>query len=249
MIDRRDFLQGTFNVLMAGYVGFDKYYDLLEKKLEHQLKTDKEQLEHMIYHDLPAHVHKINIHAVRKVNGVESELNREAYGVIRNGELLTCYHNTDISVQKIRTPFGVVMLFPEILKKEVRVNDYLLESIVGDKDNDTIRYKVPKYACLPDFPNELNHNPKLGEEVYIIGNPNNSGVNIRKAHVSDLDGTEQFPMTKNSFGIDNSVIPGDSGTPCVDSKGQLLGLNSYKFFELGYVKRINEYLKQPKVIK
>jgi len=112
------------------------------------------------------------------------------------------------------------------------------------------RGKLPKELNLPNFPAKPSSRLNLGDKIYIIGNPGLTGINVREDYISDINGTagenmkELAENTTDCFGIGKIVISGDSGTPVVNSKFELLGLCKYQFAGgLGYVQKIDCYLK------
>jgi len=229
-IGRRQFLRDLAVLTLGGKIMFDGFKDYKKQKNEIA-----------IYHHLPLHTHKIEVKTISE-NFVGETIEfppTHGYGIVLNGKYITCAH---ILIPHINSGFGYMEL--EAKERDVFLYGKKLEELVVDKEDDVAILGIPSDLHLPDFPCEPRNPPFLGEEIYLIGNPHLSGPNIRKGRISDLDlaiGFERY--TKNCFGIDIGVIPGDSGSPVVSKDMELLGICSTKFSELGYVKNIKQYLK------
>jgi len=182
-----------------------------------------------------------------------TEERRTGYGVHYNGYILTVRHLTHLSDVVNAGLFGVIEVKPEVLEKQkstAYIQGKELELVVTDKEKDMTIYKVPKGLDLPDYPSELGDNSKmkLGQEIYLVGNPDLEGWNIRKAEISKLDAQDydgpDFGLNKYSFGFSLPIIPGDSGTPIVDAKSfNLLGISRYRRWEggPGFATKIDNY--------
>ncbi len=92
-----------------------------------------------------------------------------------------------------------------------------------------------KVASFPNEDYKLIENPKVGDEVYAIGNPGtleNYGT-LAKGIVSGVDRdcfskTSTFENADYSIQIDVTLNPGNSGGPLFNSKGEVIGINTYK---------------------
>ncbi len=235
-ISRRDFLYKAAVFSAGGLALIDGFSRVHNKNIESYLKnleTHRREIIHQIYCELPKHVHMAG---TLDLNG---NILGIACGIIVAGNYITAAHIIpDIKIDK-----RVTMLYDKILKEKVL-----------DRDNDIAIFGLPLDLELEDFPAMPSSKYSLGDEVYIIGNPKLTGVNTRVAYISDLNGFDKYfssdrdaELTKNCFGIDIGIIPGDSGSPVVNSKFELLGLTDLNPFKdypiLGYIKRIDQYLK------
>ncbi len=109
-----------------------------------------------------------------------------------------------------------------------------LEKVVNGRDDDITIFKVPDGLQLNSFPYMIGNSDelKVGNFLYIIGNPMNYGINVREGIVSSMVAPEAIsailPRFENAFMISNGVNPGDSGTPVIairDGKYELVGLS------------------------
>lgn len=76
---------------------------------------------------------------------------------------------------------------------------------------------------LRGTPVKLARNLKVGEDCWVIGQPLGLEFVVSKGIVSSLNvETASFPI--NHFITDAVVLPGNSGGPCFNSKGQLIGI-------------------------
>ncbi|MCH2218065.1 MAG: Do family serine endopeptidase [Flavobacteriales bacterium] len=113
---------------------------------------------------------------------------------------------------------------------EITLNDrkkYEAELIGTDTKNDIALLKVDTDEELPFIPFSNSDNLKIGEWVLAVGNPYNLTSTVTAGIVSakgrDLQGntaTDSFIQT------DAAVNPGNSGGALVNSKGELVGINT-----------------------
>ncbi|WP_420553134.1 trypsin-like peptidase domain-containing protein [Tenacibaculum aiptasiae] len=113
---------------------------------------------------------------------------------------------------------------------EITLNNHkkLKAELIGaDKDNDIALLKVETDEDLPNLPFGNSDNAKVGEWVLAVGNPYNLTSTVTAGIVSakgrDLDGNsnvEAFIQT------DAAVNPGNSGGALVNTRGELVGINT-----------------------
>lgn len=215
MMNRREFLQTTGLVLLGGKTLFD----ICQKEYE-------KHIEYKIFNELP----KYSYLAKTITNNNKNYVDR-GYGIVINNKYITMAHiiNTD----KFDTS-----------KKETFIKGQKLEKIIVDWENDVAVFNVPKSLNLKNYPCEIKTNIDLGEKVYLIGNPFLDGINIRNGRIIDLDElNRELECTKGCFGVDIVTISGDSGMPLVNSDFKLLGLVQSTINGLGYINKIEHYLK------
>ena len=183
-----------------------------------------------------------------KNDGAVLNYKLKGQGVVWKDHFLTQKHITEITEMPQFTPFGMVNIPIDIVEKKITLEDVVLENIGVDCDADATVYKVPK-GRFNNMPYDMAE-PKLGEQVYLFGNPGLTGRNIRTTYISDLDGPVMIfnnltdeNIRKHFFGICDTVIPGDSGTPVISSYGKFLGLTSFTMSrqQLGYATRARCY--------
>jgi hypothetical protein len=215
MMNRREFLQTTGLVLLGGKTLFD----ICQKEYE-------KHIEYKIFNELP----KYNYLSKTITNNNKNYVDR-GYGIVINNKYITMAHiiNTD----KFDTS-----------KKETFIKGQKLEKIIVDWENDVAVFNVPKSLNLKNYPCEIKTNTDLGEKVYLIGNPFLDGINVRSGRIIDLDElNKELECTKGCFGVDIVTISGDSGMPLVNSDFKLLGLVQSTINGLGYINKIEHYLK------
>ncbi|TDQ27812.1 trypsin-like peptidase domain-containing protein [Tenacibaculum caenipelagi] len=113
---------------------------------------------------------------------------------------------------------------------EVTLNNQkkLKATLIGaDKSNDIALLKVEADFELPNLPFGNSDNIKVGEWVLAVGNPYNLTSTVTAGIVSakgrDLDGNTNI----DSFiQTDAAVNPGNSGGALVNTRGELIGINT-----------------------
>lgn len=61
--------------------------------------------------------------------------------------------------------------------------------------------------------------PRMGDEVYVLGNPKNLGLSVNKGSISKI--------TQNEIQLNVTLNPGNSGGPVVNQAGEVIGVISY----------------------
>ena len=113
---------------------------------------------------------------------------------------------------------------------EITLNNQkkLKATLIGaDKSNDIALLKVEADFDLPNLPFGNSDNIKVGEWVLAVGNPYNLTSTVTAGIVSakgrDLDGNTNI----DSFiQTDAAVNPGNSGGALVNTRGELIGINT-----------------------
>jgi hypothetical protein len=214
-MQRREFLQITGLVLLGGKAVFD----ICQKEYA-------KYIENKIFNELPNY----NYLAETITNDNENYSNK-GYGIVINDKYITMAHI--INDDEFDT-----------LNKETFIRETKLERIVVDWEKDVAVFNVPKSLNLKNFPCKVKTNIKLGEKIYLVGNPFLDGTNVRSGRIIDLDElNKELECTKGCFGIDIVTISGDSGTSLVNSDFELLGLVQSTVNGLGYINRIQHYLE------
>jgi len=232
-MNRREFLMASALVITSGKVLWDTCTKQYDKYLLHK-----------IHYELPKHTHKSK--NITKVDYEDKKnlvgLVGEGYGIIINGKYIQPAHMThDGGRGWKRVPGGMINIQEEVKEKKVSLYGKELEIEVLDYEKDVGVFKLPNDLNIENFPCKPQKHRRLGEEIFVIGNPFLKGSNIRRGYISDLD---DYDEKGNCFGINSDCYPGDSGSPVVNRNYKLLGLVT-KIFGLGmsYVTKIEEYLK------
>ncbi len=113
---------------------------------------------------------------------------------------------------------------------EITLNNrqkYKAEIIGADKDNDIALLKIDSEIDLPYIPFANSDTIKIGEWVLAVGNPYNLTSTVTAGIVSakgrDLEGNSAI----DSFiQTDAAVNPGNSGGALVNTRGELVGINT-----------------------
>lgn len=232
---RRNFLKNIVILGLGGKFLFNEIEDII-----------KNENKHFIFNELPKHVYLAEYSGDLDVNGRSKLIERIGAGIIVNGFYITMEHITNLGEVRSRSIFGNYVNNYEVNNYQVKLCEKSIDKIVLDGSRDIAIFDA-KHIGLPNFPCKPSKNIKLGDEVYIIGNPRLTGTNIRKGIISDLDGSgmedEIEHNKKYFFGTDIPVIGGDSGTPLVNSDFELIGLCSYYNGPLGYFSKIENFIK------
>lgn len=126
-----------------------------------------------------------------------------------------------------------------------------LRPIYKNRADDVVLFELPKGVRPPSFPHPLGDSDELrvGNFIYVVGNPLNLGVNVREGIVSALKAPRMVSRIEakeeNAFMVSNGLMPGDSGAPVIairDGRYELVGLCQGTFLRntrMGWVIRIN----------
>ena len=113
---------------------------------------------------------------------------------------------------------------------EITLNDqkkYSAELIGTDPSNDIALLKINTGIDLPYIPFANSDNVQIGEWVLAVGNPYNLTSTVTAGIVSakgrDLEGNRNI---ESFIQTDAAVNPGNSGGALVNTKGELIGINT-----------------------
>ena len=113
---------------------------------------------------------------------------------------------------------------------EITLNNqkkYKAELIGADKSNDIALLKIDAEIELPYTPFANSDNIKIGEWVLAVGNPYNLTSTVTAGIVSakgrDLEGNRNI---ESFIQTDAAVNPGNSGGALVNTRGELVGINT-----------------------
>lgn len=187
-----------------------------------------------------------------------TRLNNEIEGsgvVVANRYVLTVEHVVTAHGMKIQTPMGVIEPPVEKVAEVTYIRwegkDHLLKPMYRNQPDDIALFELPYGVNPPSYPYEVGNSDELrvGNYVYVVGNPLNLGINVREGIVSSLKAPSQISQIdakgENAFMVSNGLVPGDSGTPVIairDGKFEMVGLSQGTFVgntRLGWVIRIN----------
>jgi len=231
---RREFLRDSLLAIVGGKLVYDLHSDFQQSRILHK-----------IYHELPKHIYLADTRFETAESA--SPVIQSGSGIIYGGKYITMSHIVTIFPRTVRIGPMFMQTIPEVLSQETWLHGRKLELLFKDEATDAAIFRLPKGFELPEFPTGPQYERELGEEIYIIGNPATTGVNIRRTTISrnkpplERIGLEPLKNRPGSFGIGANLIPGDSGTPVINSKGELIGLSSYLLAGMGYAKEIKLY--------
>jgi hypothetical protein len=212
---RREFLQIAGLTLLSGKAIFD----ICQKEYA-------KHIEYKIFNELPNYNY-----LSETITNCNENYSNKGYGIVINDKYITMAHI--INDDEFDT-----------LNKETFINGMKLERIVVNWERDVAIFNVPKSLNLKNFPCKVKTNIKLGEKVYLVGNPFLDGTNVRSGRIIDLDElNKELECTKGCFGVDIVTISGDSAAPIVNADFELLGLVQSTINGLGYINRIEHYLE------
>jgi S1-C subfamily serine protease len=188
--------------------------------------------------------------------GEATEAVLEGTGImLGHGFILTVAHSISQDKMRVGTPVGPVEVPIENKQSEKTYveregQSHEVKVILKDKRNDVALLKAPSGLRIPAFPYPLGNSNDLhvGNFVYAIGNPLNSGINVREGIVSALAPPPEVAGANlepgNAFMVSNGLVPGDSGTPIVasrDGRLELVGISQATIgtTRIGWAIRIN----------
>lgn len=242
-LTRRDFLLASGLLLVSGKL----VYDELIKYGERNTKSENRALIEKIYNEYPKYLHfsRTESKVTMDNNGTEEESLLKpikGYGTVINDKY--------ISVEHVVNRITPTMKDIAVNTEQVTIlYDVPLTNIVMDYENDLAVFQIPEELEIKNrfsLDDICFDEPRLGEEMYLIGNPGLSGVNVRKCHVSDLDGISHRDKKGNTsyFGIDIAGFGGDSGTIIVNKKGKVTGIASRALYYIAtYGVKMKSYQK------
>lgn len=246
-MNRRQFLKTAGIMALSGKVAYDTFLQLDEKITRHK-----------IYNSLSQYIYTA-WHTMIDSEGIEHK--QPGVGIFVNKKFYTCAHISHACCEKrfYMPPFGVVSEdIKNIKERHTKVNGKDLEMLVEDIDQDVFIADASKYD-FNEFPCKPSSDRRLGDKVFLIGNPKLTGTNIREGVISDLDvfgdinainhKGKATDFTKYCFGTNIPVISGDSASPIVNSRYELIGLTKVHVNELGYATKIENFVNYKPIIK
>ena len=103
---------------------------------------------------------------------------------------------------------------------------YAAEKVGVDEPSDIALLKI-NAPNLTDLSIANSNNLDVGDKVYAIGNPFGLGSSVTSGIVSALERSDLSIETYENFiQIDASINPGNSGGALINSKGQVVGMNT-----------------------
>ncbi|WP_271406114.1 trypsin-like peptidase domain-containing protein [Tenacibaculum soleae] len=174
------------------------------------------------------------VHAVVHVKNTAVRTQQNPYAQLFGRSGTRKYERVGTGSGVIISPDGYIVTNNHVIEGaneiEITLNNRkkLKAVLIGaDKKNDIALLKVETDEDLPNLPFGNSDNAKIGEWVLAVGNPYNLTSTVTAGIVSakgrDLEGnnnTEAFIQT------DAAVNPGNSGGALVNTRGELIGINT-----------------------
>lgn len=130
-----------------------------------------------------------------------------------------------ISKDKLITNYHVIEGGSEITIVNRAGDEMTNVSVVAeDKDNDLALLQVDGASFKPLKTNSVN-NVKDGDEVWAIGAPKGLPYTLTTGIISSKD--RQYDDGKKYIQTNADINPGNSGGPLLDSKGNVIGVNTF----------------------
>ena len=191
-----------------------------------------------------------NTKFVHPLSGQELEKDMKGSGTIVNyhGEdyIFTANHLTAKEDVDLDIPSGS-MSMPVESTDESKLGVNVLERIVSNRDRDIAIFKLPESYKTPDYKVRLadSDDIEILDEVYLLGKPLNIRRNIREGIVANKVGVTRFPNGNEveGFNISTGGYFGDSGSPAINSDGEIIGFFSQLHFltTSAFIRPINWY--------
>ncbi len=177
--------------------------------------------------------------AFRMPDGEIAEHLQAGSGVILDGRyILTVEHVVVQNEYSVSTPFGTIRVLAEKISEETyfqwKNKKYLLRMIYKNKDEDIAILEIPPEVSPPSFPYQIGNSDDLrvGNFVYVVGNPLSIGINVREGIVSATKAPPGLAAAgvkpRHMFMVSNGLMPGDSGSPIIairDGRFELVGIS------------------------
>lgn len=103
-------------------------------------------------------------------------------------------------------------------------NRYTLSLIWSDPIHDVAFLKADRAPAV-FTPIVFNNDPQFGESVMMAGNNGGNGFTVCEGRIGDKYGLMLCELTTKSLTVSLNGKPGSSGSPVLDTKGQLVGIN------------------------
>jgi len=181
-------------------------------------------------------------------------------GIVFGPYVLTLNHVVTQNSIQVLTPYGELDAPAKKLGEKAYIvfedNRVLLKEIFRDPELDIALFQIPASNLkLVSLPCPVGNSDELyvGNFLYVVGNPFNSGINLREGIVSSLyglEGVKELPGNRGDlFVISNGVLPGDSGVPVLvlrDGVPELVGLvqGTLGITRIGWAIKINPILRE-----
>ncbi len=190
-----------------------------------------------------------------KMAGYDNELENKlkGYGNVVGNFIITVDHVVSFNKFEEQTTFGTIEEYQiEKISEETTFNGERLEEIVNDSELDIAVFKLPENLKGKYQDIKMGDSDKLEvlDKVCLIGNPGLKEEIIKCDIIaSKVIGVRETDIG-NVYGFLTQILArtGDSGTPLVNEKGELIGLanailNRYSVTNVVPINKFKEYMK------
>lgn len=229
-MDRRDFLKVGAASFVASSIPI-LYHLNSPKDLKEDIKT-------VIENVVPLNTHI-------KYDGGENTI--FGHGLIMGDYVITNDHIVSMHGIKLRTPFGTQLILVDKQSEETMLKSSALELIAKDRETDMAIFKLPDNYKKPK-PARFGDDDKLEllDKLYLVGDSFDRDYVVRPGYL----GKKDIINIPTDFGIvkgkvfTGQVSPGDSGSPLLNDKGEVVGLLSYKLQSYSTFVPINRFKEE-----
>ena len=214
-MDRRDFLK--LGAVTAIGLSSSCAYQFVKSK-----ESLREDIKTVLENVVPLDTHII-------YDGGESSI--FGHGLIMGDYIITNDHIVTMHGIEYRTPFGTQLIIVDKQSEETMLKGSVLENIAKDRETDMAIFKLPDSYQKPK-PARFGDDDKLEllDKLYLVGDPFDRDYVVRPGYLGKKDIINiptDFGMVKGKV-FTGQVSPGDSGSPLLNDKGEVIGLVSYK---------------------
>lgn len=183
------------------------------------------------------------------MNGAEETREWGGTGFVVGDKYVTLDHVVSLHGDEIDTPFGSVDIPVQRREEKTYIEGVELISIEENPQTDIAVFQLPEELCKK-YCNEgvpFCSDIYVGLDVFWIGNPENTGKIFRSGKVGRtlLPTAASLEGIEGAIGLGTYVIPGDSGSPVFNAKGELLGVIQFSQQSsngsLGFFKPIEQF--------
>jgi S1-C subfamily serine protease len=132
----------------------------------------------------------------------------------------------------------------------IKIDDYELNAnIIGfDKNSDIAILKIETQLDLEPISIGSSDNLRVGDEVLAIGNPYGIGISVTSGIIS-ATGREYGNPYLNLIQTDAAINPGNSGGALINTKGNLIGINTKIYSKTGAYQGLGFAIPSEKIVQ
>lgn len=105
-------------------------------------------------------------------------------------------------------------------------SDFPAEVVGIDEVMDIALLKVNLKTKLPFAEFDSTNNQRVGDSIFVVGNPYNLGISVSTGIISGLNRNLRISAFDNFIQTDASINKGNSGGPMFNARGKVIGLTS-----------------------